>query len=130
MTHNRNTNSLVAVTKITYLTEGVETRTEPLSTKKLSLGTELWVGTDTCDTAYPDHLECCPSHYLPATPRRSLILFSPNIVFSLVRTPQGWLDHGLVEGVRHPVPGECFLPIPHPNEIKGTPEERLRAFYK
>lgn len=28
------------------------------------------------------------------------------------RSPQSWLDHGILEGVRHPIPGEAFVPIP------------------
>ncbi|KAK9870899.1 hypothetical protein WA026_009856 [Henosepilachna vigintioctopunctata] len=27
------------------------------------------------------------------------------------RTPESWLDHGVVEGIRHPIPGQAFLKI-------------------
>ncbi|XP_044749962.1 dynein axonemal heavy chain 1-like [Coccinella septempunctata] len=32
------------------------------------------------------------------------------------RTPESWLEHGVVEGVRHPIPGKAFLKIQDPME--------------
>lgn len=29
----------------------------------------------------------------------------------MYRTPIGWLQQGTIDGIRHPMPGEAFLPI-------------------
>nr|XP_022908003.1 dynein heavy chain 1, axonemal-like [Onthophagus taurus] len=44
------------------------------------------------------------------------------------RTPQGWLDHGLLDGFRHPLPGEAFIPEDiDPDE--NIPEKERHLMY-
>lgn len=46
------------------------------------------------------------------------------------RTPQGWMDHGLIDGVRHPMPGEAFLPVHEKqNRVFRDVEETLNYIY-
>lgn len=43
------------------------------------------------------------------------------------RSPQGWLDHGLIDGIAHPVPAIAFIPVPQPELIPLA--DRLNLLY-
>ncbi|XP_017768545.1 PREDICTED: dynein heavy chain 1, axonemal-like [Nicrophorus vespilloides] len=41
------------------------------------------------------------------------------------RSPEGWLDHGIMDGVRHPIPAQAFLPKAVIKPTKGDRMEKL-----
>ncbi|KAK5644094.1 hypothetical protein RI129_007939 [Pyrocoelia pectoralis] len=45
------------------------------------------------------------------------------------RTPEGWLNHALLEGVRHPVPAEAFLPVYQKPTVYQTSPDYLNHVY-
>lgn len=46
------------------------------------------------------------------------------------RTPESWLNHGLIEGIRHPIPGEAFVPVSKKNNLLYLYEDPLNNLYR
>ncbi|KAI4462790.1 dynein heavy chain 1 axonemal-like protein [Holotrichia oblita] len=46
------------------------------------------------------------------------------------RTPQGWIEHGVIDGISHPIPGEAFIPISEKTIVPTNPIEPLNYFVK
>ncbi|KAI4462801.1 dynein heavy chain 1 axonemal-like protein [Holotrichia oblita] len=45
------------------------------------------------------------------------------------RTPQGWIEHGVIDGISHPIPGEAFIPISEKTIVPTNPIEPLNYLY-
>lgn len=46
------------------------------------------------------------------------------------RSPQSWLDHGLLEDIRHPIPGEAFLPTANSVVFSSTSKDIMDNLYQ
>lgn len=46
------------------------------------------------------------------------------------RTPQSWLEHGIVDGVKYPIPGEAFLPISSKTEVPAHVTDSANFLYE
>ncbi|GJQ83086.1 DNAH1, partial [Trypoxylus dichotomus] len=45
------------------------------------------------------------------------------------RTPHGWIQHGIIDGISHPIPGEAFIPISEKTIVPTNPVEPLNYLY-
>ncbi|KAF5308293.1 hypothetical protein FQR65_LT06286 [Abscondita terminalis] len=46
------------------------------------------------------------------------------------RSPDSWIKHGIVDGVRHPIPGEAYLPVCKKPSISKSSVDYLNHAYK
>ncbi|KAK4887372.1 hypothetical protein RN001_003643 [Aquatica leii] len=46
------------------------------------------------------------------------------------RTPKNWIQHGIIDGVRHPIPGEAYLPVCMKPTVPDTSVDYLNHVYK
>lgn len=54
---------------------------------------------------------------------------NPKLLLFIHRTPEGWIEHGIIDGISHPIPGEAFIPISEKTFVPSNPVEPMNYLF-